>query len=451
MTVGFIRLPSFYGKVSDDAASRSVTEDLKQVLQQMNESQVDLVVIDLRGNSGGTLTESVEAAALLIGSGPVVQAKYVTGNVETYATRSGNNRLWQGPLALLVDGLTASGAEIFAAAVQDYGAGIIIGETTNGNGSFQTLTEIGKSLTGVPNPPALGRLKLTSGRLYRVTGASNQLVGITPDVLVPSAIRASRFGERALDFPLQSDRIAAAKFQRFDLAPSQKMVAGLSARSEQRREKSAEFQHLEAEIHLIEEPQPISLKLADHQRNSGADTTEITGELPGIREITFDFELEELLRVATDYLSRVLFARGEQRLKANKVNDAVAHFRRASAADPLNSAAHYKLAWVLSTARGSGMRDGTAAVRHAQRACELDGYRKWNYLLCLAIAEAEAGEFDKAKEHLAKALDKAPADQRANSVTCKSDSRGSSPIHSDGVLESGRSKPVATLECRFSP
>lgn len=200
LKVGVIEVPAFYrdfqGQSSGNKNFRSTTRDVRKLLKELSKEGVAGVVIDLRQNGGGSLTEATELTGLFIDKGPVVQVKDSTGRLEVERDND-PDIAYKGPLAVLVDGESASASEIFAGAIQDYGRGIIIGEPTFGKGTVQTLIDLDKFIRGGTEP--LGRLRLTMAQFYRVSGSSTQFRGVIPDVLYPNSGSDKDHGERSLD------------------------------------------------------------------------------------------------------------------------------------------------------------------------------------------------------------------------------------------------------------
>lgn len=220
-TVGVIKLPEFY----QDFESRrrnvtdyvSATHDVARILAQFKQSKVDAVLLDLRNNGGGSLDEAIEMTSLFIGAGPVVQVRESGGRVTV--NRSQNSTIaWDGPLAVLVNRGSASASEIFAGAIQDYGRGLIIGETTFGKGTVQNIVNLDR--WPAREKQHLGQLKLTIAQFFRVSGSSTQLKGVEPDTAFPASIDATEFGESTYKNALPWTKIAAVSHVKFaDFAP----------------------------------------------------------------------------------------------------------------------------------------------------------------------------------------------------------------------------------------
>lgn len=214
--IGIIEIPAFY--IDFEAAQlgredyRSTTRDVRELLNKLKRQNIDGLVIDLRGNAGGSLQEATKTTGLFIEDGPIVQVRRRTGEREVLHDDDGHTLAYQGPLAVMVDRFSASASEIFAAAIQDYGRGIIIGDQTFGKGTVQSMIDLNRLGLGEEESPA-GRLKLTIAKFYRVTGESTQRVGVKPDITLPSAISGDRVGEMTEPNALPWDHIAPVRFQ----------------------------------------------------------------------------------------------------------------------------------------------------------------------------------------------------------------------------------------------
>jgi carboxyl-terminal processing protease len=210
--VGVIVIPTFY---SDFAAAqqgeknyRSTTRDVRQILKEMR-NKVDSIVVDLRQNGGGSLQEAVELTGLFIEEGPIVQVRDTGGGVEIEEDPDAN-LVYEGPLVVLVDHLSASASEIFAGAIQDYGRGIVVGDPTFGKGTVQTLIDLSRF---IPNAQgSLGQLKLTIAKFYRISGGSTQHRGVVPDIILPSLFDADEVGESTQDTALPWDEIRPVRY-----------------------------------------------------------------------------------------------------------------------------------------------------------------------------------------------------------------------------------------------
>lgn len=208
--IGVIELPGFYQdfegrrKNADDYAS--ATRDVARLLTELGTQKVDGVVLDLRNNGGGSLTEAIELTGLFIDRGPVVQVRESGGRVSVEGD-SDSGIAWEGPLAVLINRGSASASEIFAGAIQDYGRGLVIGETTFGKGTVQNLVDLDRWPAN--EEPRFGQVKLTIAQFFRVSGGSTQNKGVVPDISFPASVDASEFGESTYDNALPWTRIAS--------------------------------------------------------------------------------------------------------------------------------------------------------------------------------------------------------------------------------------------------
>ncbi|HEX5340009.1 MAG TPA: carboxy terminal-processing peptidase [Gammaproteobacteria bacterium] len=219
--VGVVTIPTFYsdfqGRMEGEKDYNSTTRDVRRLLKELEAEHVDSIVIDLRNNGGGSLQEADDLTGLFIPHGPVVQIRDSDGRLDV-EDDDHSGIAYSGPLAILVNRFTASASEIFAAAIQDYRRGIIIGSTTYGKGTVQTLIDLNRI---IPGDEDAGQLKLTVEKFYRVNGASTQRKGVTPDILLPSAIDTSEFGEETQDSALPWDQIAATDYTPLQLGLDQ--------------------------------------------------------------------------------------------------------------------------------------------------------------------------------------------------------------------------------------
>ena len=212
--IGVITLPGFYldfeAAKRGDPDARSATTDTARLLAELKAEKVDGVVMDLRENGGGSLVEAVELTGLFIDRGPVVQIKDSGGRV---AVESDDNAgvAWNGPLAVLVNRSSASATEIFAAAIQDYGRGLIVGEPTFGKGTVQNLIDLDRwqSKSGAQ----FGQVKLTIQQFFRVDGGTTQHAGVVPEIQFPATVDATEFGESTFDNALPATHIEAANHE----------------------------------------------------------------------------------------------------------------------------------------------------------------------------------------------------------------------------------------------
>lgn len=212
--VGVITLPSFYEDVAalqkGDKDYRSAARDVARLLQDLKAQNIEGVLLDLRNNGGGSLREAVELTGLFLGKVPVVQTRNAKGDISV-ATSNDARVVWSGPLGVLINRASASASEIFAAAVQDYGRGLVIGEPSFGKGTVQTVARLDQIARNTA--PVLGDLKLTIAQFFRVNGATTQLHGVTPDIRVPAMGDDAPFGESSFGNALPWTRIQPVDFQ----------------------------------------------------------------------------------------------------------------------------------------------------------------------------------------------------------------------------------------------
>jgi carboxyl-terminal processing protease len=250
--VGVIDLPSFYMDMEaarrNDPNFRSTTRDCRAILQKFKKDNVDALILDLRRNGGGSLTEAINLTGLFIDTGPVVQVKGANGEVQQLKDSDAGTE-WDGPLVVLTSKFSASASEIFAGAMQDYRRGLIVGDAaTHGKGTVQQLLDVGERLFRLPNSPNLGALKITIQKFYRPGGDSTQMRGVLADVELPSlTTHLADISESDLDFALEFDRVPEADHA--DVAMiSKPMVSQLRDLSQHRVAKSKDFDRVHKNI-----------------------------------------------------------------------------------------------------------------------------------------------------------------------------------------------------------
>jgi len=247
--IGVINIPMFYrdfeGARRREEGFSSTTSDVKKFVEELKAEKVQGIVIDLRDNGGGSLTEAIDLTGLFIPKGPVVQVKESTGETEVYSDKDGGAVVYDGPMAVLVNRFSASASEIFAAAIQDYKRGIIIGGQTYGKGTVQTLVDLNQWLP--KEPEKVGQVKMTIQKFYRINGSSTQHRGVTPDVELPSAFSAEEYGESSQPSALPWDHINST---RYDESPAvdDKILARLRARFDQRLKSDTELKQLAQDL-----------------------------------------------------------------------------------------------------------------------------------------------------------------------------------------------------------
>jgi len=233
--IGVIKIPSFYIDFKSYYAGNenynSATRDVKKILTDLMQEQVQSVVIDLRDNGGGSLQEASELTSLFIGAKPIVLVKNGRGAIDTILDDSRKSPLYQGPLTVLVNRSSASASEIFAGAMKDYHRALIVGNTTFGKGTVQSIQNLN-----------YGKLKLTTAKFYRVSGDSTQNKGVEPDIHFPSYYNINKIGERALDFAMSWDKIQPVIVNKNN--PFTKYLPTLKENHKKRSEQNLEFVYI---------------------------------------------------------------------------------------------------------------------------------------------------------------------------------------------------------------
>jgi carboxyl-terminal processing protease len=243
--LGVIQLPSFYMDMDGARLGlptyKSTTRDVRLLLDKFNSAGVDAVVLDLRFNGGGSLTEAVNLTGLFIDKGPIVQVKGSDGRTQPYDDPEAG-MVWAGPLVVLTNKFSASASEILAGAVQDYGRGIVVGDhSTHGKGTVQQLFDVGSIVFRIANEQQLGALKLTIQQFYRPGGDSTQSRGVLADVELPSiTTHLEGIAESDLDYALKFDQVNPLGHEHYHMVSPQ-IVADLRRLSTERITASEEF------------------------------------------------------------------------------------------------------------------------------------------------------------------------------------------------------------------
>ena len=254
-SIGVIEVPSFYRDYralsNGDKNYTSTTKDVKRLIAELEADGIDGLVIDLRNNGGGHLTEATALSGLFIDNGPVVQLRNSNRRVSRLDDPDPVARVaYNGPLAVLVNRFSASASEIFAAAIQDYERGVIVGQNTFGKGTVQNLYSLDQYVRR-PDDEGLGQLTLTIGKYYRVTGESTQHRGVDPDISLPSHIDETVVGESVRDSALPWDTIRTTEFRAGE--PLESTINSLTASHITRSQEDPDFQYLLAGIRDVEE------------------------------------------------------------------------------------------------------------------------------------------------------------------------------------------------------
>ncbi|MES2739910.1 MAG: carboxy terminal-processing peptidase [Pseudomonadota bacterium] len=273
--VGIIALPTFYqdyeARRKGDKDFKSATRDVARLLAELKKDKVDNVLIDLRNNGGGSLNEAVELTGLFIDKGPVVQQRNAEGKVEIESDTNAG-LAWEGPVGVLINRGSASASEIFAAALQDYGRGLIIGEPSFGKGTVQTLINLDRA-NGTTDKQRYGELKMTIAQFFRINGGTTQLRGVTPDIKLPAMSDADNFGESSYDNALPWTSIKPAPF--VSAGDLKDIVPLLDRKHEARVAKDKDFQYLQEDIALVAKLRKENLiSLNEVTRRKERDTQE---------------------------------------------------------------------------------------------------------------------------------------------------------------------------------
>lgn len=265
--LGVIDLPSFYANFSvgdNKGSGTTTTGDVNKLLKKLTSEGVDGIILDLRRNGGGSLEEAINLTGLFIKSGPVVQVRNPDGSVQV-DNDVDESVAYDGPLMVLTSRFSASASEILAAALQDYGRAVIVGDvSTHGKGTVQTVQELNNFMRGVENP---GAVKVTIRKFYRANGGSTQLKGVTPDLVLPSLNNYAEVGEGSLENALAYDTIAKANFERLNRI--QPYLPELQKRSSTRLSTDKDYAYLQEDIDRYRKAlaeKAISLNETDRRR-----------------------------------------------------------------------------------------------------------------------------------------------------------------------------------------
>ncbi|HEY1992184.1 MAG TPA: carboxy terminal-processing peptidase [Gammaproteobacteria bacterium] len=272
--IGVITIPGFYEDVEARMAGQkdytSTTHDVRRLLGELQTQKVDGVVIDLRNNGGGSLKEAEDLTGLFIPEGPVVQIRDPQGDVQVEDEDEDSGVVYSGPLTVLVNRFTASASEIFAAAVQDYHRGVVVGSVTYGKGTVQQVKDLSRF---IPGDTDAGQLKLTMDKFYRVNGSSTQNKGVTPDIALPALVDTADFGESANPSALPWDEIKSSDYTPMK-SGLDKALPQLAAEHNTRIAKDQAWKLFMDSVHDIDVERAqtsISLVLAERQKQRTDD------------------------------------------------------------------------------------------------------------------------------------------------------------------------------------
>ncbi|WHS29544.1 carboxy terminal-processing peptidase [Brucella sp. NM4] len=266
--IGVITLPAFYEDIEarrkGDKDYRSASRDVAKLITELKQDNVDGILFDLRNNGGGSLSEAIDLTGLFVGKGPVVQQRNANGKVKVESDDR-STPAWQGPLGVLINRGSASASEIFAAAIQDYGRGVIIGEPSFGKGTVQTVVNLDEV---AHNPePKFGELKLTIAQFFRVNGGTTQLRGVTPDISLPGLFDLKTVGESSFDNALPWSEVKPAKYKRSgDIKP---LLPQLQNLHDARVKDNPEFQQFVDDIAVLKaQREKAELSLNETERRN---------------------------------------------------------------------------------------------------------------------------------------------------------------------------------------
>ncbi|MBB3610696.1 carboxy terminal-processing peptidase [Rhizobium sp. BK602] len=317
--IGVITLPAFYedfeARRKGDKDYRSASRDVAKLLGELKEDKVDGVLIDLRNNGGGSLAEAIDLTGLFVGKGPVVQQRDADGKVDVESDDL-STPAWTGPVGVLINRGSASASEIFAAAIQDYGRGVIVGEPSFGKGTVQTVVNLDQVTHN--SKPKFGELKLTVAQFFRVNGGTTQLRGVTPDITLPGLSDPKSFGEASYDNALPWTQVPPATYT--PAGDIKALLPQLQGRHDARVQSDPNFQRFvedAAELKAQREKRTISLNETERrdelaaqakrlksreQINDGVDTGEDDGLQANERSLSADIALEKARKNAKDVL-----------------------------------------------------------------------------------------------------------------------------------------------------
>lgn len=323
--IGVITVPGFYQDIAAQNAGdenyRSTTRDVARLLHELKSENIEGLVLDLRGDGGGYLPEATALTGLFINHGPVVQLRDTSGRLEVLDDPE-SAPTYDGPLAVLVDRMSASASEIFAGAIQDYHRGLIIGQTTFGKGTVQNLVPLDRW----SKEPVNGQLTVTIGKFYRVTGESTQHRGVEPDIPLASVLDTKEVGESALESSLPWDRIAGVPFKTSAVAATEPSVAMLASAEDTRAQHDPDYRWLVSDIAAIDnlrEQHSVSLNLKlrreerareDKERLERENSRRVAKNLPPLktvaeldkaRETQPDVMLDQAAQIMTDVVTGV--------------------------------------------------------------------------------------------------------------------------------------------------
>jgi carboxyl-terminal processing protease len=275
LPLGVITLPAFYGggDEGDTDSESSASEDVAKLIVDLRQAGIEGMVLDLRHNGGGFLSEAIELTGLFIHKGPVVQVKDYDEEIQVDSDRA-EHLSYDGPMAVLVDRFSASASEIVAGALQDYGRAVVIGDnSTHGKGSVQTVVEMKKVLSELANSPVkTGAAKITIQKFYLPDGSSTQLKGVISDIVLPSVDEFLPIGESDLPHALVWDKIRTSSFHGEPI--DRRVLTRLQLLSEERQKTLPEFTYVHRYVEWFKDRQAqklVSLNLEERRKQKESD------------------------------------------------------------------------------------------------------------------------------------------------------------------------------------
>jgi carboxyl-terminal processing protease len=313
LKIGIIDLPTFYidfsGWRNRDPNFRSSSKDVENILKKFNDQEVDAVLIDLRGNSGGSLLEANKLTGLFVSSGATLQVKESNGTIRPWGDARAK-QIWKKPLAVMVDRYSASASEIFAGAIQDYQRGIIIGQQTFGKGTVQKLDNLSS-----------GQIKITESKFYRITGAGMQSKGIHPDITLPSTWDIEEIGESSYDTALPWDEIKPIRFQKFSMEAD--LISQLNDEHLMRVSQSPNLQYIldiRKRYEIQKNKEAISLNLTN-RRIEKEERQLWALDIENKRRASLNLEIFDSYKAMEDYNDAKETAEDERDLEINIDDD----------------------------------------------------------------------------------------------------------------------------------
>ena len=315
LKLGVITLPNFYmdfdAYQKGDPNYTSTTRDVQKLVKELQAENIDGLVLDLRNNGGGSLTEAIDLTGLFIKSGPVVQVKNSANKIETL-TDDNPSLVYNGPLVVLTNRFSASASEIFAGAIQDYNRGVVVGESTYGKGTVQTVINLNRFINDPNNK--VGELKITFQKFYRVTGSSTQHKGVTPDIQLPTALSPEQFGESSSPNALPWDEIRGTLYQKTPLV-NNRVITNLTKSYQDRLKTDASLQRF---VNETEETSrsfretKISLNEAARKKEiEEAEKKKAANDKLGTKIVGKEGTTIDLMEMEDEYLREGLFVLGD--------------------------------------------------------------------------------------------------------------------------------------------